>query len=407
MSTVDVAGERAGAKYERRKEMILQAAVAVMAQKGVKGMTLAEVAAKLDLVPTAVSYYFRRKEDLAAACFLRAIDRYQRFISGAEAAGENPRERVRAFVRLFFEDLAVRRVGGAEAIVPFSDVRAVGDPAVNAAYVGMFRRLRGAVFPREEGPALTRVERNARTHLLFSQMFWAPVWAADYDDADLPRAAARMADILLDGFAAPGSALEEPPARVLDEPEAGGVGAFLRAATRLINEEGYRGASVSKISSRLNVTKGSFYHHNAAKDDLVAACFERTLAIMTATQHAAEQAPRGLDRVVASVAALVRAEVSGETPLLRTSALSSAPQTIRPELIRRFARVALRFASQLSDGVADGSARPVDTHIAAHMIAGAVNAASELRHWATEADADAAYALYVRPVVLGLSAPPI
>ncbi|MDN8891457.1 helix-turn-helix domain-containing protein, partial [Staphylococcus aureus] len=51
---------------------------------------------------------------------------------------------------------------------------------------------------------------------------------------------------------------------------------FLQAATRLINERGYRGASVERIASELNVTKGSFYHHLEAKDDLVLACFRRS-----------------------------------------------------------------------------------------------------------------------------------
>src|SRR3546814_10036052 len=51
---------------------------------------------------------------------------------------------------------------------------------------------------------------------------------------------------------------------------------FLRAATRLINELGYRGASVQRIASELNVTKGSFYHHLDAKDDLAPACYKRS-----------------------------------------------------------------------------------------------------------------------------------
>ena len=35
-------------------------------------------------------------------------------------------------------------------------------------------------------------------------------------------------------------------------------------------------SKVEKISEQLNVTKGSFYHHNDAKDELVVECFERT-----------------------------------------------------------------------------------------------------------------------------------
>ena len=65
---------------------------------------------------------------------------------------------------------------------------------------------------------------------------------------------------------------------------------FLRAATGLINAEGYHGASVERISSKLNVSKGAFYHHNETKDELVVACFQRTFDIMWRAIHAAERA---------------------------------------------------------------------------------------------------------------------
>ena len=61
---------------------------------------------------------------------------------------------------------------------------------------------------------------------------------------------------------------------------------FLMAASRQINEHGYRGASVDRISAALNVTKGAFYHHNEAKDDLVAACFRRSFGIAREAQQA-------------------------------------------------------------------------------------------------------------------------
>ena len=61
-------------KFHKRRDTIVRAAVEVLNHKGVRGMTLADVAAKIDLVPTAVMYYFHRKEDLAAACFHKAIE---------------------------------------------------------------------------------------------------------------------------------------------------------------------------------------------------------------------------------------------------------------------------------------------------------------------------------------------
>lgn len=45
-----------------------------------------------------------------------------------------------------------------------------------------------------------------------------------------------------------------------------------------MNEHGYLGASVQKISEHLNLTKGAFYHHLENKDDLIAACFQRKAA---------------------------------------------------------------------------------------------------------------------------------
>ena len=61
-------------RYEQRKSAIVSSAVEVINRKGVRGMTLADVALRLNLVPTGVIYYFKNKEDLASACFLHGIE---------------------------------------------------------------------------------------------------------------------------------------------------------------------------------------------------------------------------------------------------------------------------------------------------------------------------------------------
>src|SRR5678815_3985449 len=71
-------------KFHRRRDTIVRAAVEVLNAKGVRGMTLADVAARIDLVPTAVMYYFRKKEELAAACFHKAIEQYESMIAQAQ-----------------------------------------------------------------------------------------------------------------------------------------------------------------------------------------------------------------------------------------------------------------------------------------------------------------------------------
>src|SRR5580698_10016911 len=63
------------ARFSRKREAILAAATDVLNQRGVRGMTLAEVAERVGLITTSVTYYFRKKDELAAACFLSGIER--------------------------------------------------------------------------------------------------------------------------------------------------------------------------------------------------------------------------------------------------------------------------------------------------------------------------------------------
>src|SRR6185437_16887337 len=138
---------------------------------------------------------------------------------------------------------------------------------------------------------LSRGRRTARTQMLLEQLFWAAAWLPKYDPEDYARVRERMCDILVGGLAGPQSSwapLPIPMAGVAARSrQEMGRETFLLAATRLINARGYRGASVDMISAELNVTKGSFYHHNDAKDDLVVACFDRTFEVMTRVQRLA------------------------------------------------------------------------------------------------------------------------
>lgn len=75
-------------RYEAKRNAIVCSAVAEMNRKGVRGMTLGDVAARLDLVPTGVIYYFRNKEELAAAVFMKGVEAYEALI--AAGAGRRP-----------------------------------------------------------------------------------------------------------------------------------------------------------------------------------------------------------------------------------------------------------------------------------------------------------------------------
>jgi AcrR family transcriptional regulator len=393
------------AKYRLRQEAIVRAAVDVLNHKGVRGMTLADVAGRLGLVPTGIIYYFDTKEELAAACLLKGIAAYRRLIDAA-ALGPTLEQRLTTLVRGYFEFRRDVARGACDPIAFFNDVRALGDLAVNEAYTEMFRGARVLLEP--DPPAtLDRPALNAYTHHILSQLFWAVAWLPQYDPDDYERAGDRMLDILLRGVAGPGQAWAPSPLAVRAAEATSEVSreTFLRAATELINEQGYLGASVEKISARLKVTKGSFYHHNGAKDDLVEACFERTVDIMRGVQRAADGlGVGGWGRLCSASAALVEFQVSGAAPLLRTSALTSVPEAIRNQVIMKFDRVSGYFAAVVSDGIADGSIRAIDANICAQMITGMLNAAGEIKFWSPALPPDRAGAVFVQPLFEGVLA---
>ncbi len=393
-------------KFHLRRDTIVRAAVEVLNRKGVRGMTLADVAAKIDLVPTAVMYYFHKKEELAAACFHKAIEQYESIIAQAQR-GRSAREALELFVRGYFEFRRRVAAGEADQIAVYNDVRAVQDPGVGQAYTQMFRNARSLLLKSPEVAGLPRMDCNARTHLLLAQLFWSVVWVPRYYVEDYPRLADHMLDILENGLLRPGCEWQPLALREVEPPLADGSSeareTFLQAATSLMNDQGYHGASVQKISERLNVTKGAFYHHLDTKDDLILACFERTLEIVRRAQHEGVRvADNGAENLVAVSVALVEYQLSGKAPLLRTSALTSVPEEIRAGLIKEFDRASGRFSLVLSEGIADNSLRPVDAAIAAQMITALINAAAEIHSWAPGISQQNVARAHARPLFEGL-----
>lgn len=396
-----------GERYTRKKDAIVAAAAGILNRRGVKGMTLADVAASVDLSTTSITYYFKKKEDLAVACFLRGIEWFDRLI--AEAFTESdPHARLKRFVELYLQSNRRIRQGEEPPIAVFSDIRALKEPHLSTVlepYNALFRKVR-TLF-QAPGIEMDRHAANARTHVLMEQIYWSVVWLARYDVEDYPRIGVRLFDILNNGLAPKGAVWQ--PASVADayrEPhdaQARQRETFLIAATKLINRHGYRGASVEKISAHLNVTKGSFYHHNEAKDDLVVACFEHTFDVIRRVQSAAMKlGGNEWHKLCSAAATLAEYQVSEQGPLLRASALSALPEPIRQDMAARWTRVSDRFAAMISDGVAEGSIHPVDPVIAAQFLNAALNAAASLTMAVPGAQPSEAATLYAKPLLMGI-----
>jgi AcrR family transcriptional regulator len=399
------------ARFDDKREAILDHAARLFNEHGLKGAMLAEVAHRVGLASNSLSYYYRRKEDLAAACLLRSMEA----LGGcADDAARAPglRERLQTFLERYLGLIAAVAEGRHAELIVFSDVLSLGGPrhvAVSAAYTQMFRRVR-RLLDAADAPALAPAARNARAHLLLSTITWARAWLPRYESSDYPRVAARLGDLLLNGLAAAGQA---PAAGAAAGPGAFDAAdstreAYLRAATRIVNELGYHGASVERIAAELRLTKGSFYHHHETKEELIAACFERTFAVVRAAQDRALDSPgNGHDRLARVCRELLAFQLSPQGPLLRITAWTGLPEAIRRDTRHTMQRLGERFASLVIDGMADGSLRIVDPSIAAQGVNGMINAVAEIERWVPGISADNVFEFYALPLFTGLrSAPP-
>lgn len=398
-------------RFTRKRAEILAAASDVLNREGVKGTTLAEVAAQVGLNTTSITYYFRRKEDLATACFLDGIARQYALIQEATAYATPP-ERLAALLEATMQRHARRKNHEVPPMVSLNDMRMLEAPhydVVSDAYKAMVRAARGVL---ELDPAQVDSERlHARTVILIEQVFWSGGWLLRRDVNDFPYVGSQMRDILENGIAArPDFDLRNAPrtpATIHPEPcnRDRARETFLIASTRLINRLGYRGASVEKISAELNVTKGSFYHYNEGKDELVLACFERTIDVIARAQRAAmEGQDDGLSKLARSLATLIDFQCSERGPLARTLGLVGLPPDLKTRMLELQAQVSDRFCAMIAEGIGDGSIRPVDPVVAAQLIKTGLQSTSALAPRLKAAGvADPAEAL-LRPLLLGVLA---
>ena len=393
-------------RFDRRKEEILNATGALVNRLGLRDATLAVIAAEIGLNLKSLRYYFERREDLVAAAFLRSIELHRRLAQDA-IVETGIEARLRRFVGGYFDLRAEVKKGARPEFVHFGDIRALTAPhsdTVWPAYAEMFRSIR--LLFRTDEVEWSHQRLNASAHMLLSQLLWSVIWAEDHFAEDAPRVAERFCDILLGGLAARPVTLENLAVPLVPPPEDAQrltQHSFLRTATALINQLGYRGASVDRISAELNVTKGAFYHHNDTRDGLVLDCFEHSFSLLREAQDAASAVHAdGLSRIAAASVTLVNRQMLDNGTLLRTSALTAIGPELRIKMAAKLARLTMRFGDMLNDGLSDGSVRMCNVRIGAEMVTAMINSAEELLNWVPTATVGNAADLYIRPLLSGL-----
>lgn len=394
-------------RFRQKRDRILDAAALLINERGLKGLTFGAVAEAVGLNTTSVTYYFKRKEMLAAAAIERTVDHLAALLEDA-AAQPTPRDRVAHMLKSYLVQDGNARLGQARPLTILSDLRALEDPQrarLSEAYIHRISRKAAGLFGEATDPL-----NRARAHVMLDGLFWSRAWLAKYSVGDYERIGHKMMQLFDHGILPDGARWTiAPPPR---DPQPGDGGeitpeTYLRVATRLINERGYRGASVERIAGELNVSKGSFYHHLQGKDDLVLECFQRSYGRFSQAQRRAINLPgTHRDRLAAVVGDLLDIQFEATFPLVRITALQALPTELRRIVLARSDRMATRFAGMISDGIEEGSIRPLDPLIASQWLTGAINSAHDMRFWAAEQpDRTEAAALYAHPIAHGLFAP--
>lgn len=386
-------------RFERRRAEILDVASAHINALGVRGMTLTGVARELDLDTSSVTYYFRRKDDLAFACLERTL-LWMREQAERAAARPDAHGVIAEFVR---SHVGLCRTGESAMrprLAILSDMHSMASErrAVLASlYAESAALLQTALRIDDRSRALVA------TLVLLATVHWLPSWIGLYAEEDLTRVEDRLIDLLTGGLAPDAGWSSDAPAPA--EPDGGDAHSrFLLAATMLINRDGYHGASVEKIAAELGVSTGSFYHHLENKDDLVLACFDRSFMLIDEARRIGESGGGTHGKqLAATFASLLRLQIEGDSHLLRSSAYQALPPALRAKMLLRTSQMTHHFAGRISDGIAEASVRAVDPMIAGHFFVSAINAAADLRDWTKSGSTAQSSPLFMRILARGLT----
>ncbi len=94
-----------GVAFTETQEQILDAAMQIIVRDGLEETSMRAVAEEADVSLGLLSYHFQGKENMVVAAFQRAADRLMEVTADhMEAAGDDPRARLQASLRSFFDD---------------------------------------------------------------------------------------------------------------------------------------------------------------------------------------------------------------------------------------------------------------------------------------------------------------
>jgi AcrR family transcriptional regulator len=183
-------------KAEETRERILNAALQLFREKGFDETTMRDVAAAAGMATGAAYYYFRSKEELVTALYVRSAEEKRSFLPAAIERNKDLKKRLRPIIDANFEQFAdhrrlfraLARIGmdPSHPLSPFAKEGA----ALREEGIDYFRRaLEGTKVPKDVAEFLPRLLWLYQLGLI---LFWV------YDESPSQRRTRRLVDGSLD-----------------------------------------------------------------------------------------------------------------------------------------------------------------------------------------------------------------
>lgn len=394
------------AQHNAKRVAILSEAARLFNGKGSRATTLQDVARSLGLTKTSLYYYVRTKEELIFQCYDLALQRQHDVMDELDNSSLTALAKASAFFRSQFENWLKAQDGQGihyAALLEIASLNTQHRALIEAEYVRMFKRLRAYLRDAQQAGELRECETTSATRALIGATDWVFYWLHQLEPKQAANAADNAWNILLNGLYS-GDETYSPVSMPLEASNARSTHgfdreqqnrqkqeAFYKTGTWFFNKKGFNGASLDEIAEHLNVSKGAFYYHIRNKDDLLYACYERSLAIVGSIhRRAGKSAGTGLQKIDELARRVFHAQNSDVGPLIRYNTITALDPVRRKTILDATEQTNRQFDQFITEGIADGSIREVDPFLSRNLMTGAINASMDIKLWRTVNDIDEA-----------------